>query len=241
MGRLKGKTAIVTGGFQGIGHATSELFVREGATVYAADIGAMPRPAETAVINVHHDVSSESAWDALLSRVIADRGSIDILVNNAGILGDKVTLLEDSVANWNKVLSVNQTGMFLGMRAVLPPMIERRGGSIVNVSSIWGLAAVPFAPAYHATKGAARQLTKNAAVTYAKYNVRVNSVHPGIIETPLVQSRMDDGRSPVIAATPLGRMGQPLELANGILFLASDESSFVTGAELVIDGGYMAQ
>ena len=143
--------------------------------------------------------------------------------------------------SWDRVIAVNQTGVFLGMRAVLPGMRAQKSGSIINVSSIWGVAAVPGAAAYHATKAAVRHLTKHVAVTYAVDNVRANSVHPGIIATPMVLvDQAEETSAAVVRATPLGRMGQPIELAQGMLFLASDASSFMTGAELIIDGGYLA-
>ena len=140
------------------------------------------------------------------------------------------------------MVAVNQTGVFLGIRAVLPSMRAQKSGSIINVSSIWGVAAVPGAAAYHATKAAVRHLTKHVAVAYAADNVRANSIHPGIIATPMVLvDQAEETSAAVVRATPLGRMGQPIELARGVLFLASDESSFMTGAELIIDGGYLAQ
>jgi NAD(P)-dependent dehydrogenase (short-subunit alcohol dehydrogenase family) len=242
-GRLQGKIAIITGAAQGIGRATAELFAREAATVYATDIN-RPEPAfDDRMINFSTmDVANEAHWQKLVGEIVERHAAIDILVNNAGIGGSVLPLAEETLESWNRVIAVNQTGVFLGMRAVLPNMRARRKGSIVNISSIWGNVAVAYAAGYHGTKAAVRQLTKHAAVTYAPDNVRVNSVHPGIIATPMTLSgHSDESRAVVIADTPLGRMGLPSELANGILFLASDEASFVTGAELAIDGGYLAQ
>jgi 3alpha(or 20beta)-hydroxysteroid dehydrogenase len=242
-GRLRGKVAIVTGGARGIGRATAELFAREGAHVYAPDVNEPPPSfGHDRIHSSQMDVSSEKDWQQLIAAVLARHGTIDVLVNNAGIGGSLCAVVDETLESWQRVLAVNETGVFLGMRAVLPCMRARRRGSIINVSSIWGTAAVAFAAAYHASKGAVRHLSKHAAVAYATDNIRVNSVHPGIIATPLVlEGQSEQASARVVAATPLGRMGQPLEVAQGILFLASDESSFVTGTELVVDGGYLAQ
>jgi 3alpha(or 20beta)-hydroxysteroid dehydrogenase len=243
MGRLTGKTALITGAARGIGRAAAELFTREGAVVFATDVNAPDQPFDPQDIQFSiHDVSSEAGWEDLVRQIVQRHGAVDILVNNAGIGGSQRPLADETTEDWNRVIAVNQTGVFLGMRAVLPSMRAKKAGSIVNVSSIWGITAVPGAAAYHATKAAVRHLTKHAAVTYAPDNVRVNSIHPGIIATPMVLEDQAEATSAgVVAATPLGRMGKPIELANGMLFLASDESSFMTGAELVIDGGYLAQ
>ena len=162
-------------------------------------------------------------------------------MNNAGIVHCYEPLHGTDMASWQRVIAVNLTGSFLGMQRVLPAMREARRGSIVNFSSIWGTVGVAGAAAYHAAKGAIRNLTKHAAVTYAPENIRVNSVHPGLIRTPLVEAQSDEMNAGIIGQTPMGRMGTPLEVAQGCLYLASDESSFVTGSELVIDGGYLAQ
>jgi NAD(P)-dependent dehydrogenase (short-subunit alcohol dehydrogenase family) len=226
MGKLDGKTAIVTGAARGIGRATVELFADEGATVYATDIDA-PKPSFQSE-RVHFatmDVADESAWQILSTRILS-----------------QLPLADEALDSWHRVIAVNQTGVFLGMRAVLPAMRAQKSGSIVNISSIWGISAVPGAAAYHASKAAVRHLTKHVAVTYAAENIRANSVHPGIVGTPMVLvDQAEETTAAVIAATPLGRMGLPVELARGILFLASDDSSFMTGAEMVIDGGYLAQ
>jgi NAD(P)-dependent dehydrogenase (short-subunit alcohol dehydrogenase family) len=243
MARLAGRIALITGGARGIGRATAELFAAEGAHVIATDVGApSPEFASPEITFTHMDVASEADWKSVVSDIVASHGTIDILVNNAGIGGSQAVIDRESLVDWNRVVAVNQTGVFLGMREVIPHMRVRRCGSIVNFSSIWGISAVAGAAAYHATKGAVRNLTKNAAVTYAADGIRVNSIHPGIVATPMVLDEQPKSVSDaVIAATPLKRMAQPRELAYGCLFLASDESSFVTGAELVIDGGYLAQ
>jgi 3alpha(or 20beta)-hydroxysteroid dehydrogenase len=243
MARLADRIALITGGARGIGRATAELFAAEGARVIATDVGApSPRFADPQITFTRLDVASESDWKTVVAGIIASHGSIDILVNNAGIGGSQAVIDRESLVDWNRVVAVNQTGVFLGMREIIPHMRAHRRGSIVNFSSIWGISAVAGAAAYHATKGAVRNLTKNAAVTYAGDGIRVNSIHPGIVATPMVLDEQPKSVSDaVIAATPLKRMAQPKELAYGCLFLASDESSFVTGTELVIDGGYLAQ
>jgi NAD(P)-dependent dehydrogenase (short-subunit alcohol dehydrogenase family) len=237
--RLDGKVALVTGAAQGIGRAVSELFAAEGAAVYAGDVKDS-RPSD-GIMAVTLDVSSESDWSRVVQAVIAERGKIDILVNNAGIVKAYEQVHDTDLDSWSRVLAVNLTGSFIGMRTVLPAMRRAGRGSIINFSSIWGNVGVPGAAAYNAAKGGVRNMTKNAAVSYAKENIRVNSVHPGLIRTPLVEAQSDEMNAGIIAQTPMGRMGTPMEVAQVCLFLASDDSSFVTGSELVVDGGYLAQ
>ena len=166
---------------------------------------------------------------------------IDVLVNNAGIVFCYAPIHETSLEDWDKVIAVNQKGIFLGMRAVIPAMMKQHGGSIINISSIWGVVGAPGVAPYQASKGAVRTMTKNAAITYAKDNIRANSIHPGIIWTPLIEAQEKAITDSLVADTPLGRLGQAEEVANGALFLASDEASFVTGVELAIDGGILAK
>jgi NAD(P)-dependent dehydrogenase (short-subunit alcohol dehydrogenase family) len=192
-------------------------------------------------VNQDLDVSDEANWKAVVDFTLQAHGRIDVLVNNAGIVFNYGQILDTSLADWNKVIGVNLTGSFLGMQAVLPAMRKARSGSIVNFSSIWGNVGVPGAAAYNAAKGGVRNMTKNAAVSYAPDNVRVNSVHPGLIRTPLVTAQSEEMNNGIISNTPMGRMGTPEEVAQCCLFLASDDSSFVTGSELVVDGGYLAQ
>jgi NAD(P)-dependent dehydrogenase (short-subunit alcohol dehydrogenase family) len=240
MGRLNGKVAIVTGAAQGIGRAVAELFAAEGAQVIAGDVKQQP-VAHAGIVNQELDVSDEANWKAIVDFTLQAHGRIDILVNNAGIVFNYGQVLETGLDDWNKVIGVNLTGSFLGMQAVLPAMRKARSGSIVNFSSIWGNVGVPGAAAYNAAKGGVRNMTKNAAVSYAPDNVRVNSVHPGLIRTPLVTAQSEEMNNGIISNTPMGRMGTSEEVAQCCLFLASDDSSFVTGSELVVDGGYLAQ
>jgi NAD(P)-dependent dehydrogenase (short-subunit alcohol dehydrogenase family) len=237
--RLEGKTAVVTGAGRGIGKAIAESFSREGARVLATGRGA--EGSLEGDLEWHQlDVSREEDWKRVISEAQDRFGGVDVLVNNAGIITYDLPH-EVTLEDWSRVVAVNQTGVWLGMRAVVPWMLENGGGSIINVSSIWGNAAVVGAHAYHATKGAVRNMSKNAAITYAKDNIRVNSLHPGFIVTPLTEAQDPDINAYVVGQTPMGRAGRPEEIAQGAIFLASDESSFVTGSELVIDGGYLAQ
>jgi NAD(P)-dependent dehydrogenase (short-subunit alcohol dehydrogenase family) len=238
--RLKGKIALVTGASRGIGLGVVKRFAEEGAVVVAGSTSNPSGVYPSGVEGVVHDVGKEDDWKRVIGDLLAKHGRIDVLVNNAGIIAYS-PLHELTTEDWARVVNVNQTGVFLGMRAVVPAMQKQKSGSIINVSSIWGNAAVPGAHAYHATKGAVRNMTKNAAITYVADNIRVNSLHPGFIDTPLTQSQAPEVNAFVVAATPMKRAGTAREIANGALFLASDESSFMTGAELVIDGGYLAQ
>ena len=248
--RLAGKTAIVTGGASGIGEATCRIFALHGAKVVIADIDEKKGKALEAELAERHDgaaifrrlnVTDEANWNAIVAEVMSKWGRLDIVVNNAGMSGAKGrAVVEDTIVeNWDEVFAVNSTGVMLGTKAAIPAMRKSGGGSVVNISSIFGIVGSPAGAAYHASKGAARIFTKAAAVQYAKDKIRVNSVHPGFTDTPMtldIHSRPEVHRTR-IEQTPLGRMGQPDDIAYGILYLASDESSWVTGTELVIDGG----
>lgn len=248
MGRLDGKVALVSGAARGMGECEARLFVREGAKVVLGDVldeigqpvaADLTRQGEAATY-VHLDVTVESQWQQAVATTERLYGKLDILVNNAGIVR-MAPLDETSLDAWNEVITINQTGVFLGMKHAIPAMRRAGGGSIINISSVAGLVGLPNIPAYQASKGAVRLLTKNAAVQYAKDKIRVNSIHPGRIETPMTANLTPERRAMVLDLTPLGRDGKPEEVAYGVLYLACDESSFVTGAELVIDGGFTAR
>lgn len=233
--RLAGKVAVVTGAASGIGRATADLFAEQGAIVYATDIAR--RDTAERIRFIEHDTSSEEQWQALAQLIEKEHSKLDVLVNNAGIVGTYDTITDVSMSDYHRIIAVNQTGFFLGMRYCIPLMQRHRKGSIVNISSIWGLiGAVGVAP-YQASKGAVTTLTKNAALTYAP-DIRANSIHPGVIRTQITARQDDAMNDQLIADTPLKRMADPREVAFAALYLASDESAFVTGAELVIDGGY---
>lgn len=239
--RVAGKIAIVTGAYGGIGKASAEALAREGATVIAADIKAeAPDYAVPGIAYVRLDVRRDAEWKALAARLVAEHGRIDIMVNAAGITAyESLTEADDTV--WHDVVAVNQTGLMYAFRAVLPVMAAQKKGSVVTISSIFGLNAVAGIAAYHASKGAVTLMSRNAAVTYARDGIRVNSIHPGLIDTPMARARDSEGQKETIALTPLGRIGLAEEVANGVLFLASDEASYITGVQLPIDGGYLAQ
>ncbi len=250
--RLEGKVAIISGAASGMGAEEARLFAREGARVVIADITdedgeAIARQIEDTggeAIFIHTDVTSEGSWQNVVDTTLEKYGKIDILVNNAGISGGEFSDPLDT-EGWAQIMDVNATGVFLGTRAVVPVMQQAGGGSIVNISSIMGFVGGGGGhPAYHASKGAVRIFTKATAVKYGPVGVRANSVHPGFMP-PMKNSRAE-ARSQVeleerIRQTPLRRTGETIEVANGVLFLASDEASFVTGTELVIDGGFIAR
>lgn len=245
--RLAGKVAIVTGAASGMGAATVRLFVKEGAKVMATDIldaegRALADGLGSGVRFERHDVSSESAWAKVVETALAAFGRVDILVNNAGVSGSDPDKL--SLATFEQQMLINTRGVFLGMRAVIPQMQKARSGSIVNISSISGVTGQDFVHmGYNGAKGAVRAMTKAAAVQFGKDGIRVNSVHPGLMP-PMRTSRMSADpkvRERVLAMIPLGRTGRIEEVASANLFLASDEASYVTGAELAVDGGFLAQ
>jgi NAD(P)-dependent dehydrogenase (short-subunit alcohol dehydrogenase family) len=238
--RLGGKAVLVTGAASGIGYAICALFASEGAIVFASDITSPGPPYPDGIERLNLDVTSEDDWEAAVDTVVEKCGRLDVLVNNAGIIAYE-PLHELEVADWQKLIAVDQTGVFLGMREAVRIMRRQKSGSIVNVSSIWDHAAIAGAHSYHAAKGAVRTMSKNAAMTYVADGIRVNSVHPGFIHTPLTDAQAPALNAAMIAATPMKRGGTSLDVAYGCLYLASDEASFVTGAELVIDGGYLAQ
>jgi 3alpha(or 20beta)-hydroxysteroid dehydrogenase len=245
VGRLSGKVALVTGAAGGQGAAAARRFVEEGARVVVADVNDEAGKEFAADIGAHYlhlDVSVEDEWAAAAAEVVEVYGPPTVLVNNAGILHFSM-LVDTKLDDYLRVINVNQVGTFLGMRALAPLMVEAGGGSIINVSSVEGLKATPALTAYTASKFAVRGMTKVAALELARKGVRVNSVHPGAIETGLLPNAL--GGQPVDLTyvgkrVPLRRVGQPAEIAELVLFLASDESSYCTGAEFVADGGVTA-
>lgn len=248
MDRLTGKTAIITGAAQGMGAAHALAFAKEGARVLLTDMseaGAeIAARIGSAAHFIRHDVTDPKGW-ALVVQTAEERfGSVDILVNNAGILGPIAPAADLDYAEYLKVCSVNQHGTFLGMQAAIPAMIRAGKGSIVNISSIAGMAAVMGSPnlAYVGSKFAVRGMSKAAALEYGHANIRVNSVHPGYILTPMMIAGMgDESGGEAAGAVPIGRIAQPDEVSQVVLFLASDEASYITGAEYLVDGGILAK
>ena len=249
--RLEGKVAIISGGARGQGAAEARMFAREGAKVVFGDILDDEGKMVEAEINeaggeatyVTLDVTDEDSWSAAVQAAVSSYGKVDILVNNAGIVSWN-TGEDASVEEWDSVMDVNAKGVFLGTRAVIPEMQKAGGGSIINISSISGLVGQEnIHPGYNASKGAVRILTKSTAVQYAKDAIRCNSIHPGPIKTEMTRRGWEDPERLALTEqrTPLGRYADPDEIAYGVLFLASDESSFMTGSEVVIDGGLTAQ
>jgi 3alpha(or 20beta)-hydroxysteroid dehydrogenase len=245
MARLDGKVAIITGGARGMGGATSRLFAAEGAKVVIADVldkeGAeLAAELKGSAIFQHHDVTDEASWSSVVAKAIATFGKVDILVNNAGILLFK-TLLDTSKADYERVLGVNLMGAFLGIKAVAPHMIERGSGSIVNVSSVDGMKGANSLGAYSSSKWGLRGLTRVAAMEFGHKGVRVNSIHPGGIDTamgnPYSENRTEVNKR--YTMVPLQRVGDPIEAARTSLFLASDDSSYLCGAEIAVDGGML--
>jgi len=256
MDRLKSKKIIVTGASLGIGRAACITLASEGAEVAITDI--LDEEGKTVEAEIesnggdakywHLDVSDEQEVEKVFSEIRDQFGKIDVLVNNAGISGVNKPTHEIGQDEWQKVMDINIKGVFLCTKHVIPYMLEGGGGSIINLSSIYGIVSNKDIPPYHASKGAVRLMTKTDALFYARNNIRVNSVHPGFIWTPLVENmakESDEGvekfREHLDIQHPLGHVGEPVDIANGILYLASDESKFVTGSELVIDGGYTCQ
>ncbi len=252
MGRFKGTSALVTGAASGIGLLTVHHLLREGARVAMSDIdqaglAAAADPLGEAVCAIHHDVTCEASWMSVIAEAGSANGPIAVLVNSAGT-GRSTNVEETTLEDWRRVMAVNADGTFLGCKHAVIAMKETGGGSIVNLSSVSGLVGGHNLAAYNASKGAVRLLTKSVALHCARkrYNIRCNSVHPAFIETPMVEALIGRSRDPIStrgkleAQIPLGRLGQAHEVANMILYLASGESAFVTGAEFVIDGGLTA-
>jgi NAD(P)-dependent dehydrogenase (short-subunit alcohol dehydrogenase family) len=256
MNRVNGKVALVTGGTLGIGKASAEMLAKEGAKVVVSDINekgeavvAHIKKAGGEAIFVRHDVASESGWEKTIDATLKKFGRLDIVVNNAGVAISK-TIEETTLEDWRWLMSINLEGVFLGTKlGILAMKKNETGGSIINLSSIEGIIGDPKLAAYNASKGGVRLLTKSAALHCAKagYKIRVNSIHPAYIWTPMVENYINSTGNPekvrkaIEHLHPLGHIGEPDDIACGVLYLASDESKFVTGTELLIDGGYTAQ
>jgi len=256
MGRVENKIAIVTGGAKGIGRSACRVLAEHGAGVAVTDVDEDKGRQVAEEIRSwgakarfwRLDVSSEDAVEAVFKEVSEHFGAINVLVNNAGISGANKPTHEISVQEWDRVMEVNIKGTFLCTKHAIAYMKQAGGGSIINLSSIYGIIGAPDMPPYHASKGAVRIMTKTNALLYAKEGIRVNSIHPGYIWTPLVEALAEDSgqdaqdfRKQLADRHPIGHVGEPLDIAYGVLYLASEESKFVTGSELVIDGGYTAQ
>lgn len=250
MKRLEGRVALITGGASGIGKATAFRFIEEGAKVVISDIQDSLGEATVKELEakggvatyLHHDVSSEESWKEVLAKIEAQFGALDILFNNAGI-GDTLSIEETPLDNYLKTTAVTQTSVFLGMKLAAPLLKKSKHASVINTSSIFGISGgFGASPAYHAAKGAVRLMTKSAALGWATQGIRVNSVHPGFIDTPILGNAKETEFGEVLKqVTPMNRLGLPQEIAAGVAFLASDDASFMTGSELIIDGGYLAR
>jgi NAD(P)-dependent dehydrogenase (short-subunit alcohol dehydrogenase family) len=252
MGRLAGKVAIITGAASGIGEATAKLCADEGANLLLADwqeqsgeeVAKAAREKGAKVTFVKTDVSKPEDVQAMVRAAVGTYGRLDVIFNNAGIEGEMNKPTADcTLENWHRVIEINLTGVFLGMKYAIPEMLNSGGGSILNTASVAGLVGFAGIPAYCAAKGGVVQLSKCAAIEYAKQNIRVNVICPGVIWTPMVERATGgtkEGREAFTAFEPVGRMGTAEEVANVALFLASDESSFCTGAPFIVDGGFVA-
>jgi len=249
--RLEGKVALISGGARGQGAAEAKLFAGEGAKVVFGDIlDDLGKQVEAEIhevggeaLYIHLDVTNAADWASAVEAAVSRYGSLDVLVNNAGITIRK-NVEDTTEEDWDRIMAINAKGVFLGTKQAIPAMRESGGGSIVNISSTAGLVGSPYSGAsYAATKGAVRLFTKATAIQYAKEGIRCNSVHPGLLETPMTEDMLADAahREERTQRIPLGRVGTAEDIAYGVLYLASDEASFVTGSELVIDGGATAQ
>jgi cyclopentanol dehydrogenase len=239
--RLQGMVALVTGAARGIGAAIVDAFLAEGASVVAGDLKPIDYAGDRPVVGQALDVRDEFSWTQAVSTAEKTFGPLDILVNNAGLSGSPAGVEGCDRETWDAVIETNLTGCWLGMKLAIPAIRRAGAGSIINISSIYGIIGTGMVPAYHASKGGVRMLTKTAAIEYAPEGIRINSIHPGGVDTPLVEILPEPALDTLKAMTPLGnRLARPEEIAAAAVFLASDESSYMTGSELVVDGGYTA-
>ena len=255
MGRLDGKVALITGGASGLGKATGQLMAKEGATVVLSDLQEVEGTAVSKQIKengghcffIKQDTTSEEGWQDICDSILENHGHLDILLNGAGVGSNAVEIEDMDFSTWRNCLSVNLDGVFLGCKYGIRAMRKGNGGSIINISSILGFAGLATATNYCASKGGVRLLTKAAALECARKTplVRVNSIHPGFIDTPMVagaiQRRGPEFRNYIEENVPLGELGEPNDIAEGVVYLASDGAKFVTGTELTIDGGFLAR
>jgi NAD(P)-dependent dehydrogenase (short-subunit alcohol dehydrogenase family) len=247
-GRLEGKVTLITGSAGGQGASHAELFTREGAAVVLGDVMEAPlmqlaerlRDAGFRAEALVLDVRENHAWAQAVALAEERFGRLDVLVNNAGVI-DEGGAVDEPEDEWDRVIAINQTGMFLGMKHAVPAMRRAGGGSIINVSSTLGVVGAEDYIAYQASKGAVRQMTRSAALSYVGDGIRVNTIIPGFIDTPMTRPLGQDIWDHDVGMTPMGRAGEPIEVSYAALFLASEESSFITGSDLIVDGGYLAQ
>ncbi|AYM03795.1 SDR family NAD(P)-dependent oxidoreductase [Levilactobacillus yiduensis] len=237
MGRLENKVAVVTGGSSGIGLATVQKFVAEGAVAISADVSA---PDDTSVAFIKTDVTDEQSLQGMVEQVVSQYGHLDILVANAGVAEKKAGVADIDVANWNQVIAIDLTGVMLTNKVAVAQMVKQGSGSVINMSSILGVVGAAKSQAYSAAKAGVANYTKSQAVTYAAQGIRFNAVAPGYVATPLLKTLPPEVTGPMVSKMPIGRLAQPAEIANVIAFIASDEASFVTGATINVDGGYTA-
>ena len=248
--RLEGKVALITGGARGMGASEAQLFLDEGAKVVITDIldevgqetARRLSPDGSRCIFYRHDVTNESEWESVVADAIGAFGQIDVLVNNAGVF-EQGSIFDTSLKNFERTMDINVTGVFLGMKTVAPHMVQRQQGSIINISSVAGLNGTPGFVAYGASKWAVRGMTKGVAKELAPFGVRVNSIHPGIIDTPMLQTFDEAGegvREMVRTRIPLGYEAEPIHVARLALYLGSDDSAYSTGSEFIVDGGWSA-
>jgi len=240
--RLQGMVALVTGAARGIGAAIVDAFLAEGASVVAGDLKPIDYAGDRPVVGQALDVRDEFSWTQAVSTAEKTFGPLDILVNNAGVSGSPAGVEGCDRETWDAVIATNLTGCWLGMKLAIPAIRRAGAGSIINISSIYGIIGTGIAPAYHASKGGVRMLTKTAAIEYAPEGIRINSIHPGGVDTPgLVEILPEPALDTLKAMTPLGnRLARPEEIAAAAVFLGSESSSYMTGSELVVDGGYTA-